>query len=539
MHLLQQGQTRPRNNGKMTSSNSSQIHHKTGTTSPLSQSTSAVHLQEEVVAPAISRSQSKRKLGFRRTLFGGSNNAGNLVVPKDTDNADTTNRRLSIANDGVLVKRKGSKRAPQVPHSISGGTASSYPIQELSSLPSYVPENKGKRMSMFNRLTRRFSILRRPTIPFDISEDKQLTLVDADSKSSSPLETKDTLESLEKPSEEMRRKSPNLAKRIPPPSLNDESNPDIVVANADVAGKRSSESISVEPPYKGGKLTIANPDVESKAAKSNTSSVIVHTNLDGLEKKIENIVKEDVKDTSAHGNGLAQGNDKLETLLVSPTESHPPLVPEKDDKDEVVKEVSVNATEDVTPTDEQPLEPPPLKLFAEVRDNSDSTSADHSPVSKASILANPPTPHLPSITMPPSLNPSLNADVTEKDKPSQEVVRELPQENLQLKQEDESQNKNSRKDKFKQPVTETFKLVRSSSEKARRNSQVVTVGEEQWELVEVPEAERKRRSSKDKDRSKSKEAERSSRRDSNKRHERSQSDVRADQEKASPPYLAR
>ncbi|GAW07047.1 hypothetical protein LENED_009009 [Lentinula edodes] len=177
---------------------------KTVTPSPLSQSTSAIHLQ----APLTEGSHMPRKLSKRRGL-----------------SADI----LSQPHPPRDEKSKRASTMPPVPPS------SHRPISAIK---------KDRRGSIIGRLTKRFSVTR-----------KQSSTVDHES-----------LPHTEDHSTEMRlafnKSSEKLSKRVPPPSLDNIEVDEITLKAIHDPDRRSSISVEASFPATG-KLMVANPDAPS------------------------------------------------------------------------------------------------------------------------------------------------------------------------------------------------------------------------------------------------------------------------------------
>ncbi|KAF8215966.1 hypothetical protein K438DRAFT_1954652 [Mycena galopus ATCC 62051] len=181
---------------------------KAVTPSPLSQSTSAIHLQVPETA-LISRKLSKRRtVGIFR---------GRHVASAPTSPADDTSSRASPA----------SLRGP--------------PSSFLAPTP-----KEEKRGSVLGRLAKRFSIIRKPAAVV------------------APMQV------VRQPSPEKREPSPEKfhapepVKRVPPPLLHQDSSFVVIHPEPEPskveADRASSISLETELPYTMGRLTVANPD---------------------------------------------------------------------------------------------------------------------------------------------------------------------------------------------------------------------------------------------------------------------------------------
>jgi len=213
-----------------------QSRHQSVNPSPLSQSTSAVHLhppQPEIHVP--------RKLSKRQTPTVGS------IFPSQPDE---TERKATSAPttpvDRVYIppsQDAAPSNSTSLPKRMSVAPP---PVQPLTS-------KKEKRGSMLNRLAKKFSILRKPT---------------EGAGSGSEWWHIDGLEARRYPNgetnfEKGRSVSPekphlDSVKRVPPPPIEPQAEPPPVESSQNA--NRISLS-SLETPYSMGRLTIANPDL--------------------------------------------------------------------------------------------------------------------------------------------------------------------------------------------------------------------------------------------------------------------------------------
>ncbi|KAJ3915155.1 hypothetical protein F5877DRAFT_49150, partial [Lentinula edodes] len=196
---------------------------KTVTPSPLSQSTSAIHLQ----APLTEGSHMPRKLSKRRGLSGIFGSYG-----KTTSHSLPTSPVADILSQPHPPRDEKSKRASTMP-----------PVPPSSHRPISAIK-KDRRGSIIGRLTKRFSVTR-----------KQSSTVDHES-----------LPHTEDHSTEMRlafnKSSEKLSKRVPPPSLDNIEVDEITLKAIHDPDRRSSISVEASFPATG-KLMVANPDAPS------------------------------------------------------------------------------------------------------------------------------------------------------------------------------------------------------------------------------------------------------------------------------------
>ncbi|KAF8078818.1 hypothetical protein FPV67DRAFT_1663499 [Lyophyllum atratum] len=484
--------------------------------SPLSQSTSAIHLQ----APPDTGAHIPRKLSKRRTptisnIFGSQpQDPGRNAVSLPTTPLETQPPSTS------LPKRMST--APPVGHIMAMTQASS--------------SKKEKRGSVLGRLVKKFSILKKPTVDQSrapaTEDDWQHVISDTAGLDNPPQ--RDFLPERQ-PSPEKLHSDP--VKRIPPPAIDEPATiPDDTTKEAD-----RSSFISFEAPFSIGRLTIANPDTpgsgETTPAQGQTP--LLQDSYD------------------VHDLHHTPTSPSTFPLLANSTEANPPIIPEKTPPPPPTKECSSEASlisspvsvrpqsldlqrpsllqktstssthhaplvvgrasrnsvkEAVTPlypftsSSKNPLQeaaqpaprsfdkpqpgpPPPKKTRpisvassvpfpgAEAGGRIQSWAAyDNSPLSAASMLANPPTPYSNDMPMPmtpeyppPALPPRLSTDI-----PSVAQV--------------------SRQ-------TETFRLVRSPSGNVYASNETIVAGGQQWEVVGANGAKGKSKaSSKSKDR---------------------------------------
>lgn len=248
---------------------------KTITPSPLSQSTSALHIIPPSVGGQITPKVTKRRTPLIGGLFGGQDKQAteqaDLIVPAPPASAPPaptfsepsmpTSPRSSTAptNGGYEYPRRLSTAPPP---NVSHNSA---PM--VMALPA---EKKEKRGSVLGRMVKKLSIMRKPSANIGVgsvgSADESWQHIsgtdrysDRDSRRSlalprPSLQEKDSMDS---------RKS-EMAKRKSPPTL--DMGP-LASPGHGIGGPRKSvdrrSSISVEQPFATGKLTIANPDAPS------------------------------------------------------------------------------------------------------------------------------------------------------------------------------------------------------------------------------------------------------------------------------------
>ncbi|KAJ3750642.1 hypothetical protein DFH05DRAFT_1436860 [Lentinula detonsa] len=195
---------------------------KTVTPSPLSQSTSAIHLQ----APLTGGTHLPRKLSKRRGLSGLFGNYGKSH--HTASHSLPTSPVADLPSQSRPPLDEKSKRASTMP---PPPPSSHKPITAIK---------KDRRGSIIGRLTKRFSVTR-----------KQPNTVDHEG-----------LPQTEDPSAEFNRSSEKLSKRVPPPSVDNIAVDEITLKAIHDPDRRSSISVEASFPTKG-KLMVANPDAPS------------------------------------------------------------------------------------------------------------------------------------------------------------------------------------------------------------------------------------------------------------------------------------
>ncbi|KAI9060546.1 hypothetical protein FKP32DRAFT_1577620 [Trametes sanguinea] len=504
------------------------IRHKTVTPSPLSQSTSAVHLH--VLDPAdiqLPRKLSKRRKPFTH-LFGSGND--------DDDNTQ------------AKALRRQSTLAPS-----------------MTSLPSLQPSvQKVKRGSVLGRLVKRFSVMRKTDKPAQngsIPDWPHYASAD-----NSRLPTPVSPHPPEGNHRESSRlsKSPEPVKRVPPPSI------DAVQQRGSMRAPshRSSDSVSVQEIMTSGRLTIANPD-EPGSSGGNTP-VEGEAPLPPPTLKEEAtprpMSREDVplpeiprtespqpmqeQATSPRLKPVRLTDNGPVARDVPPPPSSPPL-PELPPPTpaSVLQQLAEPSPAGVRFAESTPVAPSPAPAApapippssapepsqpprpASYAPASPSHQASHMPsvddvsLARASLFVNPPTPYAPTISI-----PSTVAEVGEASSPTKRTERS-PTKSRERERSDRDGTTRSKTSIASQSrQTETFRLIRSPSGTIKQAGEVLMGMGEQWEVVESPvepsnSTSKKSKSSKDKDkekeRSKSSEPDPAVRRRDSKQRERS------------------
>ncbi|KAA1468058.1 hypothetical protein DENSPDRAFT_847963 [Dentipellis sp. KUC8613] len=559
--------------------------HKTTTPSPLSQSTSAIHLQAaEFEAVQVSRKLSKRKPGIR-SVFGGKTedahdvqgSASAPVTPIDP----TATVVSSDSSHPKTLGRKHSKMASGVPP-----TASQISIPASVSTHSVAPsKKKEKRGSVLGRLAKRFSVMRKSTRHSLAVTDEGHDLssrqgsVEPERRTSSLVPR---IPSPEKPPHS--RQSTDASKRVPPPPVVSMTSPDVTTPppiHPDHENEDRKSSISLEAPFSIGRLTIANPDSPSSSDNSPARPPVqlppheialplsrtvsrpsedkalpaitpvseghLHRQPNGLVSPIEKSspaltpVEKDSPSVppkspirrssekhlpSSHRPSSSRGSSEiqpssaavkspsrrsLDQHVSSPRHSRQGSSTGKSSSDarqgssstkhstrhSLDRQSSSHAQSHSGSSSSKPVSSPtvpfpkashqsPPAAPAIVQAINSSSSADDSPLSKASILANPPTPHVPPVDMR-SPAPAVPSPiiVTASGATTTNGTRSSRESSPTKK---ESSSRIITSSSVKSRETETFRLVRSPSA-----GQVPTTGQtfvahgEQWEVVGSPE----------------------------------------------------
>ncbi|KAJ7897108.1 hypothetical protein B0H14DRAFT_2676923 [Mycena olivaceomarginata] len=455
---------------------------KTVTPSPLSQSTSAVHLQ------VPERAQVSRRLSKRRTV-------------------------------GIFGGRHTAPTSP-VDDSRGGSPASLGPPSSFLA-PSVKSDRRG---SVLGRLAKRFSILRKPhatVAPMQVTRQP------------SPEKRQPSPEKLQ---------APEPVKRVPPPLLHEEESfvviPPPPESSKVEADRASSISLEAEVPYTMGRLTVANPDpgsVESTPVQRELSlppeereREVEHgrgasmlsmpsespITMQGMQSPQSSVRSPEpvVSSSMSMQSQRPLSNNVVEPRVTSRAASPPPPPPEKPapntsdthrreksssgpragrsssppsnrassslgrtQSPPTERPASLGRTQS-PPTErpaslgraqspptskpllEKPQPPPPASLPKTPRR---AMTADISPLSVSSVLVNPPTPYSRDTPMPDDepAPPPVPSKRTSRD-PSPSQVSVTGRE------------------------TETFRLVRSSSGNVYASSETIRAAGEQWEVME-------------------------------------------------------
>ncbi|KAI0322162.1 hypothetical protein OF83DRAFT_1080462 [Amylostereum chailletii] len=489
--------------------------HKTTAPSPLSQSTSAVHLD----VPDTDASKLGRKLTKRRKTLRGAfhRSKDDSDVPPHASSAPVTPHDPTA----TLMFSTARNRTSAPPARL--GIPKSVSTTSIPNTASIMSDNKNKRGSILGRMVRRFSVLRRG--PSGHARNG------SESSTGWPEGVNPTRLSVAPPkhaSLDPNRASIEGGKRVPVPSVVLEPPPPLnsVTETTTDANDDRKSSISLEAPFSAGRLTIANPDSPS----SNDDSPVLHPaslpHSRGPSGQSQPHIRVD-KDLPIPTPSPAPVLDRG-VLVESPTQLHPPhsftfpsMSPTAPTQTSPVQVVP--SGDHVPPT--RPSAPAAqISSPAMVQVVASSSSADDSPLSKASILVNPPTPHIPQVPIsvsathapsplaasqpvavspPPSTHiqiPSpMVSPMPSNSPPSPTNMPHGPREASPTKRQ-----QSARHVKSSSPVlsreTETFRLVRSPSSNAQVNSETIVAQGEHWEVIGAPGSSKRSKTSKDESR---------------------------------------
>lgn len=458
--------------------------HKTVTPSPLSQSTSAIHLSvAEPVAAHIPRRLSKRRKPFIG-LFGGQSQDNIAHIKSPSSPTDTPVSEESVQQRNVL-RRKSMAGPPVAP---SASAASLHPDTA----------HKEKHSSFMGRIARRFSVMRKPDPAVAKPVDADLT---SDSNPNADHKQSVTDTSSSDPIQVRRSvvngaRSPVSSKRIPPPSIDGESTS---------AHHRASTSLSLETSPVQGKLTITNPD---------DLNSFVTTSPVQVESELPMASVPETPRIETHAPPAEEHSPVTDApVMASPVAPEAPLPPQVQSAAEVDVVTTASPLEAPAPVSSPPLPelPPPsisgqydhslpptpattarpLSMSTEYPTaTADATSYSasvsgltsgytvYSPsavsvagedpsLARASIMANPGTPHMtPSVIFPSAQGQTQDASKIREGSPTK------------------SGHHAKSSSATKRRETETFKLVRSPSGGMHAAGDVILGMGEQWEVVE-------------------------------------------------------
>ncbi|KAG9314198.1 hypothetical protein JVU11DRAFT_4984 [Chiua virens] len=509
----------PRTRSRLSSMNTGQTRRKTVTPSPLSQSTSALHLQSSEPAH-VTRKLSKR----RKPVLGGLFGTHEKDAPEATDTSPAEDsssgvpkRSSVVPNGGLHITFSGSKRHSTLsPMSISanGSTAA---------LSSHSSLKHDKRQSVLGRLVRKFSILRRssqdaaPTTNEWSEGVSGVALSAVDEQSSRRSFVSQRQPSPEKLVAEKKASGPS--KRIPPPRIDSDLEPKSdkgpsIEAKRDNSDRNSS--ISYDVPFSPlGKLTIANPDAPSSGGTTPVKMNNVLPSEPPSEllpdpKSPVRVVPSPHRRNASHV-GLAPsgpssaGRSSPIPGLLSPISVAAPAISLPDLSQFMSASYSapsrtsssVHSSTYYQGHSIKHLQSPPEELSRPILPHLALPVVNDSPLSKASVLVNPPTPYntdephpeLPVFEKTPRGRSGQNEQSPDVSLPKQaSPTREAHDQQLGGEiRLTKSNSTTSRK-------TETYKLVRTLSDKVSTSSEAAFQAEgDQWLVVNSDEVPRRRK----------------------------------------------
>jgi hypothetical protein len=532
-----------------------QARRKIASPSPLSQSTSALHVPTPDIGPQLTRKLSKR----RKPLLGGLFNSLDKEQGKKSDEFLQQAASAPRAASAPLVH---AESAPVTPVDAPTTTRSStmpnglHPAGDLHKRHSAVPpsmssnphgpvathhlgEKKEKRGSVLGRLARKLSIMKRPTELVrgsigSTDEWQHIGMGDAQSDRNSGRVQRHSMQ--DRPSMEQRKTDP--IKRVPPPAMGIDSSS----GPASDALPRHSEDhrsiASFEPPLAIGKLTITNPDSPSSADNTPVGPNLplpanpepvpeVAPRLRALQDPADRpkSTLPPLPDPALNHDHASQGTV---TPMLSPTTmaERPPTPPRRPSPAEIPQSPTSTDPMSLYPTYVNGLASPsviPFPIADQRPSSSISTSAratvasssfvEDSPLSRASLIVNPPTPHNVTVPMAPTpavpTSPSLPAIPTASERPSRNpspTKVEAPKLKLEVTKPKADVEVKDEPQRGSTPVTsrqtETFKLIRTASGNVLPANGTITAGGEHWEVVESSDSSKKNKTRERSERSK-------------------------------------
>ncbi|KAH9836996.1 uncharacterized protein C8Q71DRAFT_707353 [Rhodofomes roseus] len=518
--------------------------HKSVTPSPLSQSTSAVHLHmSEPMGADLPRRLSKRRKPFSG-LFGSQSQDNfhpkHASAPHEPLSPLTAE---SVQRQKVLRRRSTAGPPPPSPSALLSADMAS--------------GKKEKHTSFMGRLARRFSVMRKPD-PANANGtggDPSLDGANAESSETAANSTR----------------SGELSRRVPPPSLDvDPSSVDRTQSSAD---NRVSvlDSADDEEPVPS-KLTVINPDEPESSVGASPVELVADAPSEQSAAETESSSKADA-DVSEMDD-RTEGTDfpaMSSSATINETPASPPTIPTistaslepasppqgpayspsqplpEMSKQTLASALNLDHSLPPTPRTERALSlvsertEPSTAFMSSPRTQtqetnfsysstnltayapSSVTSPDDPALVRASIVANPGTPHVRPMVIFPSA------------KATQVPVSSSPVE-LSPKPRDGSPKKEGHhksSSQTKRRETETYTLVRSPSGTSRASGEVFSAMGEQWEVVQS-QADEGTRKSRRKERSGSKEVENSIREESESHQHRRQRSINEQRPAAEP-----
>ncbi|KAF8273995.1 hypothetical protein EI94DRAFT_1794648 [Lactarius quietus] len=480
----------PRSRSRMSSLNAGS-HHKTTTPSPLSQSTSALHLTpSDQDPPPITRKLTKRRrpfdgiFGFSPSNPPDSSSAASSLSPS----THTVTHRLF--NRGSIFKSASTSSIPQtlsnaIMRRVTRGHSRS------GSLDASNDWSRGDTHSL--QVTDAGSTVTRPPSmlnPVSPTEKRQSTRVQSPrtpSPDSPPLETPEE----EQTQDDVQIRDPSrdsMSSLQVPYSIGR-----LTIANPDSPGSTDNSPVNQSYPLPAGKTSPippqlpipviqAGPLVESPSALSPTFNAFGSVPLASPSVPMRRVT-------------LVDDGPKPQSR---PPSSAPVPIPRPPPKGE--KRAPLSSPSSSTPIPTSPSPSPPSKPSVAKAASSPSPTVGDSPLSRASIIVNPPTPSVePTQINIPSANEQARAHpVVHLTIPSPIVTpigptsprATSPNEPHKRSSREPSPTKNQGSRQSKSPTsvrtreTETFHLVRNpSAGPMQATGESIIVGGEQWEVV--------------------------------------------------------
>jgi len=489
--------------------------HKTVNPSPLSQSTSAVHLQSHhppTLDPntiGVPRRLSKRRKPFQGLFGDGTQSNPQSATTPTNDNPHT-------------LKKQSSKR------SSTSGSRPSFTAYRPLVRSQTTQEKKEKRGSILGRIVRKLSVIRKSDSIISTNRTSFQAGRQSQSHPAEPADRKSTRTSTSLPEKNRQSKTTITPSTATEPEIPADSPAPRTSVHA--AETRSSISVDIEAPMTLGKLTIANPDAPSAATTpAKTEEPLPANDVDTLSQHTLRPTAETPRSLQPPPE-LPRGPTPTSPQRASqirhsipqvPVQSDPKPEPEKEEDDApppvpskspfftrlhlasipaesvfslpgVIPTIPTEGSPSVTdsPVDER-FEPHPLPMSpnppaTNLRRRSPSpptpTSAptrapppaymqgltNDSPLSRASLYVNPGTPYVASSTV------IAQSRTTE-------IIKAQPAESSQ-------RPKNSTSSKSRE--TETFRLVRSSSGPDQDGQHTFLADGAHWEVENTDQKKR-------------------------------------------------
>ncbi|KAH8102574.1 hypothetical protein BXZ70DRAFT_1006485 [Cristinia sonorae] len=477
--------------------------HKTTIPSPLSQSTSAVNLQGELPPPRIPRRISKNRKPFN-DLFTG---------PPASGQASKRISEPPLLHPPDRPLKRGSSTGP----SLSSGAPS------LS--------DKEKRGSILGRLAKRFSVMRKPDHSRGTTSNSVETgslMSDRRSMNTMPVSSSRSTPSPQKPPLH-HTKSSDVGRRIPPPSVHD-----VPLTPASEAPPKDEDidSVTSFEEHRMRTLTIANPDepgpptpAEDVASLPVLPDVEAGANFGGdhfngmlgvprstsphpmevpdtpIQHRLSTILS---VGTGVDAPGTSPSPPLPELPPMTPSVVHhalsePPLPPTPEGTrpgtpSEAVSPLPPSPTPASPPLPASPVPASPPIPASPVLSNGTTSrealsfamspsaygaSLDDIPLSRASMLVEPPTPHPPTVIIPPQ---SQAPPMPSPEQVLQRIGDDKVHRDTSPSKRDSQRVKGS-SSSTKSRQTETFKLVRSPSGNIHTVGETFMVEGEHWEVV--------------------------------------------------------